>query len=81
MKQKDLLLIGVVVIISAAVSLYLSNSLLASPKSRQQTVAVVQPISSTFSQPSPLFFNPNAYDPTQLITISPSANPNPFSSP
>jgi hypothetical protein len=79
MKQKDLALIAVIVIISAIVSLFASKTIFAPPKNRQQQVDVVQPITTDFPQPDSRYFNSSAFDPTQLITIGQNTNSNPFS--
>ena len=78
MKQQSIALVVVVVFISAILSLVVSNYVFASPKNRQQQVEVVDPISSTFTTPDQTYFNATSIDPTKLITIGPSANPNPF---
>jgi hypothetical protein len=78
MKQKDIALIIVVVLISAIFSIVVSKAVFASPKNRQQKVVVVQPISSDFPMPDSDYFNPNSLDPTELITIGNSTNPSPF---
>lgn len=78
MKQKDLALIVVVVVFSVVVSVALSNLLIASPKNRQQSVEVVQAINDTFTTPDPHYFNNQAFDPTQLITIGDNNNTDPF---
>jgi len=80
MKQKDIGLILVIVFISAIISLFVSNTIFAPPKNRQQEVEVVQPISSSLTKPDSRFFNNSAFDPTQNITIGPNNNTNPFSS-
>jgi len=79
MKQKDIALIAIVVFFSAIISLLLSNVIFTSPKSRQQQVEVVQPITTDFPQPDSHYFNNSAFDPTKLITIGQNANPDPFS--
>lgn len=79
MKQKDIALIILIVAISAAVSFFASQRIFASPKARQQQVEVVQPISADFPKPDSRYFNSQAFDPTELITIGQSANPDPFS--
>lgn len=79
MKQKDIVLIIVVVFISAVVSLFASKFIVASPKNRQQQVEVVQPITADFPAPDTTYFNSSSIDPTQLITINQSNNSNPFS--
>jgi ABC-type anion transport system duplicated permease subunit len=79
MKRKDLGLILVIIIISAVISLFVSKAIFTSPKSRQQQVDVVQPITADFPKPDSHYFNSSAFDPTQLITIGQNANPDPFS--
>jgi len=79
MKQKDILLIGVVVFITAIASFFISNALFASPKNRQQKVEIVSPITTEFNKPDAKFFNSNAVDPTKLIEIGNNPNPTPFS--
>ncbi|HET9173759.1 MAG TPA: hypothetical protein VFN56_00580 [Candidatus Saccharimonadales bacterium] len=78
MKQKDILLIVVVVFISALVSLFVSKALFAPHKGRQQQVEVVTPISDSFPEPDSRYFNTQAFDPTKLITIGGNTNPTPF---
>lgn len=80
MKQKDIALILVVVIVSGAFSLVLSNYLFSSPKNRQEQVEVVEPISADFKTPSSddKYFNPQAINPTQIITVGDSNNQTPF---
>jgi hypothetical protein len=80
MKQKDIILIVVIVVISAVFSLILSNHIFGSPAARQQEVTVAQPISTDFPKPDSQFFNSSSLDPTQLITISQSNNTTPFNS-
>jgi hypothetical protein len=79
MKQKDIALIVVIAVISAIASLVLSKAIFVSPKNRQQSVDVVQSITSDFPTPDKQYFNKNAFDPTQVITIGQSSNPTPFS--
>ena len=79
MKQKDILLIAAVVLISGTFSLLLSKFLFTIPKNRQAKVEVVQPISADFSQPDTRYFNSNSVDPTRNITIGDSQNTQPFS--
>jgi hypothetical protein len=80
MKQKDIALIVIIVFFSAVISLLISKAIFAPPKNRQQQVEVVQPLTADFPKPDSRYFNNQAFDPTQLITISQNANPNPFSS-
>ncbi|PIZ63170.1 hypothetical protein COY17_01155 [Candidatus Saccharibacteria bacterium CG_4_10_14_0_2_um_filter_52_9] len=79
MKQKDIALIAIIVLISAIFSLIVSKAIFASPKNRQQPVEVVQPITADFPQPDSKYFNDKAIDPTRTITIGQNANPDPFS--
>jgi len=78
MKQKDIALVVVIVIISAVISTIISKTLITSPKNRQAKVEIVDPISPTFQSPSTKYFNSNAVDPTQLIQIGNNSNPQPF---
>lgn len=80
MKQKDIALIIVIVVISAGISLFISKAIFASPKNRQQQVEVVQPITANFPQPDTSYFNSSAFDPTQLINVGQNATTNPFNS-
>lgn len=80
MKQKDFALIAIIVIISAVVSLFISKAIFSSPKSRQQQVDIVQPITTDFPKTDERYFNTSSLDPTQLITIGQNNNTNPFNS-
>ena len=79
MKQKDIAMVVVAIIVGAGLSLVLSNVIIGTPANKQQQAEVVQPISSSFAIPDGRFFNKDAFDPTQTITIGQSANPDPFS--
>lgn len=78
MKQKDIILIGLVVVISAIFSLVISNYIFATPADRQQQVEVVGPISTTFTTPSSAYFNSSSIDPTQTIQVGINSNQTPF---
>ena len=78
MKQKDLILIAAVVIISGTFSFVVSKFLFVVPKDRQTKVEIVQPISSNFPQPDTRYFNAAAIDPTKNITIGDTQNNQPF---
>jgi hypothetical protein len=80
MKQKDIVLIGVVIVASAIISLVFSNYIFATPADRQQKVEVAGPISTTFTTPSSTYFNSNSIDPTQTIQVGINANQSPFGS-
>jgi hypothetical protein len=78
MKQKDIALIIVLVIISGILALVLSRLFFARPSDRKQTAEVVDVITSDFPAPPNKYFNSNSVDPTQLIQIGEGTNPNPF---
>jgi energy-converting hydrogenase Eha subunit A len=77
MKQKDLALIIVIIIVSAVISLFVSRLIFKSAAHQQQAV-VVQPITGNFERPAQAYFNSSSIDPTKVISIGQSANPNPF---
>ena len=80
MKQKDIFVIVVVVIISAGISIFVSKWLFSVPAGRQTKVEVVTPITAEFDQPDNRYFNSNSVDPTQNITIGGNQNQAPFNS-
>ncbi len=80
MKQKDILLIAVIVFFSTIISLVVSRSIFTSDNNRHQQVEVVHAISSNFTQPDQRYFNNTAFDPAKQITIGQESNPAPFSS-
>ena len=57
MKQKDIVLIIVMVFIGAIISLVVSNAIFSSPKNRKQTAEVVDVITPDFSSPPTKYFN------------------------
>lgn len=77
MKQKDIALIIIVVFFSAVISFVASGAIFGDT-SKDQKAEVVQAITSDFKQPDDRFFNQDAFDPTQTITIEQNANPDPF---
>lgn len=79
MKQKDIALIAVVIVISTVISIVVSKVVFAPPKNRQQKVEVVQPISADFPLPDSQYFNSQSIDPTRVISIGNNTNPDPFS--
>jgi len=78
MKQKDIALIVVLVAVSGVISFVLSGIVFGKPADRQQKAEVVDVISSDFALPPTEYFNTNSVNPTQLIEIGNSNNPNPF---
>lgn len=79
MKQKDLALIIFIAGLSAVISYSASHFLFATPKDRQQQVAVVDPITADFPAPDPKFFNSQSINPAKLIEVGSGNNSNPFS--
>lgn len=79
MKQKDLVLILVIAVISAIVSFLVSGWIFGGPTNKQQKGEVVDVLTSDFTAPSSKYFNATSVDPTQLIQIGTSTNPDPFS--
>jgi hypothetical protein len=77
MKQKDYALILIIIFISAIGSYFASQTIFKTPKNLQQA-EVVQPISADFPSPDKHYFNKQAFDPTQVITIGNNDNSNPF---
>ena len=78
MKQKDIAMIIGVAVIAGVISLIVTRMVFVTPDNRQQEVEVVQPISTSFSQPDSAYFNSSSIDPTQTIQIGNSNNPAPF---
>lgn len=64
MKQKDLVLVVVMVFIGAIVSLAISRVVF-SPKQRQQTAEMVDVITPEFPEPPKKYFNIESVNPTQ----------------
>lgn len=81
MKQKDIILIVAVVLVSGTLSFLMSKFLFSIPKDRQTKVEVVQAISPDFPEPDPRYFNADSVDPTKNITIGDSQNNQPFNTP
>jgi hypothetical protein len=77
-KQKDISLIIIVSFVSAMMSFFLSNALISTPENRQQQVSVVEPITAEFPEPDKKYFNEKSVNPTQLIRIGDTDNPNPL---
>lgn len=78
MKQKDIVLIIVVVFFAGVFSLLISKVFFTSGANRNLTAEVVEPISENFEQPDKRVFNDKAINPTKLIQIGDSTNPQPF---
>lgn len=78
MKQKDIALLIVIGVVSAAISLFLSNALFGGEKQREQQVETIDAISPEFKSPNTQYFNAEAVNPAQPVQIGESSNPNPF---
>lgn len=78
MKQKDIVLIIVVIFFSAVISLVVSKALFATNEDNRLSAEIVEPINSEFQQPDKTVFNGEAINPTQLIRIGDGGNQNPF---
>jgi len=78
MKQKDIALIIIIAAISAGLSFGLSQLVFSSAQPGNQKAAVVDSITTDFTNPNPKFFNAQSINPSKLIQVSPSNNPNPF---
>ncbi len=78
MKQKDIILIMVMVFIGAVLAFVVSNFFFSSKANRQQTGEIVDPISANFPAPPSKYFNPSAVNPAQPVQIGDSNNQNPF---
>lgn len=79
MKQKDIALILIIVVISATFSFILSGFLFNSESQRSEEVEVVNPITADFEQPNPDYFNSSSRNPTATIIIGENGNQEPFS--
>jgi hypothetical protein len=78
MKQKDIIVLVAVAIVSAIASLLLSKSFFATPKDQSQKVETIDKITATFPYPSKKYFNAQAVNPAQLVEIGDNTNQNPF---
>lgn len=78
MKQKDLYLIAVVVIVSAALSYIAVNKLIPNTKPKIEKAEKVDPIVADFNLPPEKYFNQQAINPTRTIRIGENDNDGPF---
>lgn len=78
MKQKDIALIVIVSVMSAVLSIVLSNALIAPKKNRQQKAEIVDAISAEFKLPDNRYFNKDSVNPTKNIVIGDNGNTTPF---
>jgi len=77
-KQKDVAMLLIVIFVAGVFSFVVSKIFFTSSKNRNYSVQVVEPISEEFQQPDKRVFNEQAINPTQLIQIGDSTNPQPF---
>jgi flagellar basal body-associated protein FliL len=78
MKQKDIALLVVIVIVAGVMSLLITQTIFVSKKSRDLTAEKVDPIQAEFKKPDTKVFNSKSINPTQLIKIGDGSNPAPF---
>lgn len=78
MKQKDILLVIVIIIVSAVFSFILTSVLFGSPETRKEKVEVIETITDKFDKPDSKFFNEKSVNPTKLIRIEENQNQQPF---
>ena len=81
MKQKDYMLILVVVFFGGIISFFASKLIFSSPQSRQTEVEIVEEISADFQLPDNKYFNSESINPTKLIQIGDNNNSAPFNQP
>jgi len=77
-KKKDLTLIIIVAIFAGIISFLVSKVFFTSSSQRNLKAETVQAISTDFQKPDPAVFNEKAINPTKLIRIGDSNNPQPF---
>lgn len=77
MKQKDIVLIIVVVFMGAVLSIFVSKFVFKSSDKNLQS-DIVSAISAEFKQPDKKYFNPESINPTQTIRIGNGSNNQPF---
>lgn len=81
MKQKDIVVIAIVIVMSAIFSLVVSNLIFGTPTSRQLQAEDVSPISDVFLPADSnytKYINKDALNPTKVITIGNNSNNQPF---
>jgi len=74
-KKKTLILMLVVAVFAGIFSLVLSKFFFASSKDKTQTAEVIPTITTDFEKPSQAVFNGQAINPTKLIEIGNTNNP------
>jgi len=80
MKRKDVGIIILVGFFSAMLSFVLSGMLISTPEDRQQSVEVVEVLSTDFERPDATYFNSKSVNPAQKIEIGQDPDSKPFES-
>lgn len=74
MKQKDIILIVVMVFVGGVLSLLVSRIFFSAPQSRKQSAEVVDVITSDFPTPPPKYFNSSSTNPARPIQVGTDSN-------
>jgi hypothetical protein len=80
MKQKDIALIIMICFVAGIFSFIVSSLVFGGSTNKNQQAEVVDKVTTEFPQPSARYFNQEALNPTQTITIGDQNNQNPFAS-
>lgn len=78
MKQKDIAIILVVIVVSGVVSFFAGRFFFNKPQNRQVQAEIVDVISTEFTRPSTKYFNEKSIDPAEQVFIGQGANATPF---
>lgn len=78
MKKNDIALIILIASISMVVTYFIAKAIIGTPKSKQVSAEVVEPIKPDLVQPSNKIFNRDAINPTVVIQIGNPSNQQPF---
>ncbi len=79
MKQKDIALIAILVIISGMASFFISRLVFNTDDIGKAQAEVVQPITTDFETPNDTYINTTSINPTRQIEIGSGSNQTPFS--
>ncbi len=79
MKQSDIAMLVLIVVISLMFSFFVGGAILGGESARSTEVEVVEPITADFPDPDTAVFNKQSVNPTQTITIGGSNSDSPFS--
>lgn len=81
MKQKDLSILLVSILVGVTLSYIVAKVVINKSSNLDQQTVTVPVITTEFQAPSSKYFNSNSIDPTQIINIAPSNNQNLFNQP